>query len=243
MEAACQPARKPGRLTPAGREAATLTRRPLPFLFVMCPECFSDVIFCGYRACYCSSSFPLPLPPLLSVPLLLMAFPGVPAGRAVVNGASEAVSARRASIPDAKPRLAATVPVAQPLSPWPALPASRQRPPGCKGQRRFANRASRRCGGSLLIACRVPHTRMSPCRRELIQPQPAALTVGVNEQPTNFYPEPGKILRSETGVSGRGSDACGEGSQTGEVHTTGIQQQVPAKRQNRGSRNSTGDVL
>ncbi|HBE9137027.1 TPA: hypothetical protein KNG93_004201 [Escherichia coli] len=34
-----------------------------------------------------------------------------------------------------------------------------------KGQRRFANRASRRCGGSLLIACRVPHTRMSPCRR------------------------------------------------------------------------------
>ncbi|HHH6883087.1 TPA: hypothetical protein ACP2EB_004379 [Escherichia coli] len=37
--------------------------------------------------------FPLPLP-LLSVPLLFMAFPGVPlAGRAVVNGASEAVSA------------------------------------------------------------------------------------------------------------------------------------------------------
>ncbi|HFE3637535.1 TPA: hypothetical protein ACF3JW_004091 [Escherichia coli] len=35
--------------------------------------------------------FPLPL---LSVPLLFMAFPGVPlAGRAVVNGASGAVSA------------------------------------------------------------------------------------------------------------------------------------------------------
>ena len=49
--------------------------------------------------------------------------------------------------------------------------------PGCKAQRRFANRASRRCSGSLLIACRVPHTRMSPCRRGLIQPQPAALTV------------------------------------------------------------------
>ena len=32
--------------------------------------------------------------PLLSVPLLFMAFPGVPlVGRAVVNGASEAVSA------------------------------------------------------------------------------------------------------------------------------------------------------
>ncbi|WP_250393256.1 hypothetical protein [Escherichia coli] len=27
------------------------------------------------------------------------------------------------------------------------------------------------------FGCRVPHTRMSPCRRGLIQPQPAALTV------------------------------------------------------------------
>ncbi|ANE68015.1 TPA: hypothetical protein H7W32_004926 [Escherichia coli] len=35
-----------------------LTRRPLPFLFVMCPECFFLMLFfCGYRACYCSSSF------------------------------------------------------------------------------------------------------------------------------------------------------------------------------------------
>nr|WP_249545021.1 hypothetical protein [Escherichia coli] len=37
---------------------------------------------------------PLPLSVPLSVPLLFIAFPGVPlAGRAVVNGASEAVSA------------------------------------------------------------------------------------------------------------------------------------------------------
>ncbi|OSK10974.1 hypothetical protein EAOG_00083 [Escherichia coli R527] len=72
----------------------------------------------------------------------------------------------RASIPDAKPWLAATVPVAPPLSRR-GLRSRHpgKRPPGCKGQRRFANRASRRCGGSLLIACRVPHTRMSPCRR------------------------------------------------------------------------------
>ena len=35
-----------------------LTRRPLPFLFVMCPECFFLMLFFyGYRACYCSSSF------------------------------------------------------------------------------------------------------------------------------------------------------------------------------------------
>ncbi|EGD9171027.1 hypothetical protein DN671_26440 [Escherichia coli] len=38
-------------------------------------------------------------------------------------------------------------------------------------------RALRRCSGPLLIACRVPHTRMSPCRRGHRQPQPAALTV------------------------------------------------------------------
>nr|AZZ88415.1 single-stranded DNA-binding protein [Citrobacter freundii] len=36
---------------------------------------------------------------------------------------------------------------------------------------------------------------------------------------------------------------CGEGSQTGEVKQPGKLQQVPAKRQNRGSRNSTGDVI
>ena len=76
------------------------------------------------------------------------------------------------------PGLAATVPVAPPLSrrdlrSW----HPGKKTPGCKAQRRFANRASRRCCGSLLIACRVPHTRMSPCRRGHRQPQPAALTV------------------------------------------------------------------
>ncbi|MGT8895530.1 hypothetical protein ACVV4J_27765 [Escherichia coli] len=42
MKAACQPARNPGRLTPAGRKQATLARRPLPFPSVMCltQECF-----------------------------------------------------------------------------------------------------------------------------------------------------------------------------------------------------------
>ncbi|HCP5599397.1 hypothetical protein HEK42_024475 [Escherichia coli] len=37
------------------------------------------------------------------------------------------------------------------VAPWPALPASRQKAPECKEQRRFANRASRRCGGSLPV--------------------------------------------------------------------------------------------
>ncbi|WDB54719.1 hypothetical protein PS037_23715 (plasmid) [Escherichia albertii] len=60
---------------------------------------------------------------LITVVLLLfMAFPGVPlAGRAVVNGASEAVSALTPN-----PGLAATVPVA----PWPALQASQQKAAG-----------------------------------------------------------------------------------------------------------------
>ncbi|PXP74358.1 hypothetical protein AIW89_22020 [Salmonella enterica] len=31
--------------------------------------------------------------------------------------------------------------------------------------------------GPCSLPCRVPHTRLSPCRRGLIQPQPAALTV------------------------------------------------------------------
>ncbi len=59
VEAACQPARNPlaGWRLPEGKRA-TLTRRPLPFPFVMCPECFFLMLFfCGYRACYCSSSF------------------------------------------------------------------------------------------------------------------------------------------------------------------------------------------
>ncbi|MCN7072269.1 hypothetical protein MLP20_24050, partial [Escherichia coli] len=54
VEAACQPARKPlaGWRLPEGKRA-TLARRPLPFPFVMCPECFFLMLcFCGY----CSSS-------------------------------------------------------------------------------------------------------------------------------------------------------------------------------------------
>ncbi|EFO3457610.1 hypothetical protein DPL54_24755, partial [Escherichia coli] len=50
------------------------------------------------------------------------------------------------------PGLAATVPVAPPLSRR-GLRSRHpgKRPPGCKGQRRFANRASRRCGGCLPV--------------------------------------------------------------------------------------------
>ncbi|EJZ2081059.1 hypothetical protein OB828_004343, partial [Shigella sonnei] len=75
------------------------------------------------------------------------------------------------------PGLAATVPVAPPLSRR-GLRSRHpgKRPPGCKGQRRFAHALSVVAAGP--CSCLpVPHTRMSPCRRGLIQPQPAALTV------------------------------------------------------------------
>ncbi|EHU8664159.1 hypothetical protein PF285_003714 [Salmonella enterica] len=77
--------------------------------------------------------------------------------------------------------------------PWRAVSCAFRTPavrlPGCKAQRRFANRASRRCGGSLLISASGAVTRFSPCRRGLIQPQPAALAVqGEMNSPQNFLP-------------------------------------------------------
>ncbi|EGJ0623102.1 hypothetical protein J4198_005145 [Salmonella enterica] len=63
-----------------------------------------------------------------------------------------------------------------------------QMTPGCKAQRRFANRASRRCGGFLLISTSGAVTRLSPCRRGLIQPQPATPVQGEVNSPQNFLP-------------------------------------------------------
>ena len=70
--------------------------------------------------------------PVCFVVLLAVSFPGVPlAGRAVVNGASEAVSALAGFHPcretlacSARSGRAASV------APWPALPASRQKAAG-----------------------------------------------------------------------------------------------------------------
>nr|UPG20949.1 single-stranded DNA-binding protein [Klebsiella pneumoniae] len=62
--------------------------------------------------------------------------------------------------------------------------------------------------------------------------------------PQNFLPKnPVKILRSaQTGASGRGSDAlAAKVLKQVMVNTGGNKRQVPAKRQNRGSRNSTDD--
>ncbi|HHG9381264.1 TPA: hypothetical protein ACPYZD_004974 [Escherichia coli] len=52
-----------------------------------------------------------------------------------------------------------------------------KRPPGCEGQRRFAHALFVVAAGACPLLCPVPYTCLSPCRRGLIQPQPAALTV------------------------------------------------------------------
>ena len=76
------------------------------------------------------------------------------------------------------PWLAATVPVAPPLSRR-GLRSRHpgKKTPGCKGQRRFAHALFVVAAGSCPLLCPVPCTCLSPCRRGLIQPQPAALTV------------------------------------------------------------------
>ncbi|ENB6364117.1 hypothetical protein ABHK13_002537 [Escherichia coli] len=72
------------------------------------------------------------------------------------------------------PGLAATVPVAPPLSrrdlrSW----HPGKRPPGCEGQRRFAHALSVVAAGACPLLCPVQYTCLSPCRRGLIQPQPS----------------------------------------------------------------------
>ncbi|UGD22919.1 hypothetical protein LQQ64_25395 (plasmid) [Escherichia coli] len=166
MEAACQPARKPlaGWRLPEGKRA-TLARRPLPFPFVMCPECFFLMLcFCGY----CSSSSSS----FRSSPVY--AFSGRPPGGAGCRDDSDrqllahlpvsaepagAVSGCRYGPMRENHRLAATVPVAPPLSRR-GLRSRHpgKRPPGCKAQRRFAHALSVVAAGpcSLPAGCHTP---------------------------------------------------------------------------------------
>ncbi len=152
MEAACQPARKPlaGWRLPEGKRA-TLARRPLPFPFVMCPECFFLMLcFCGY--CSSSSSF-------RSSPVY--GFPGRPPGGAGCRERSQRSCLRPGGLPSLTqtPRLAATGTVAPPLSRR-GLRSRHpgKRPPGCKGQRRFAHALSAVAAGpcSLPAGCHTP---------------------------------------------------------------------------------------
>ncbi len=187
VEAACQPREpRPGRLTPAGREAGHADASPvtLPVSDV------SGMFFLMLFSVVTVFVIVLLLFLFLFFPFLscLWLFRASPAGRAVVNGASGAVSARRASIPDAKPWLAATVPVAPPLS----RRGLRSRHPGKRRRNVRSNAVSQTAlhvvaAGpcSLPASATHPYESLSPGLR---QPQPAALTVGVNEQPTKFLP-------------------------------------------------------
>ena len=153
MEAACQPARKPlaGWRLPEGMRA-TLARRPLPFPFVMCPEYFFLMLcFCGY----CSSSSSS----FRSSPVY--GFPGRPPGGAGCRERSQRSCLRPGGLPSLtqNSRLAATVPVAPPLSrrglrSW----HPGKKTPGCKAQRRFAHALSVVAAGpcSLPAGCHTP---------------------------------------------------------------------------------------
>ena len=147
---------------PEGKRA-TLARRPLPFL-MLC--------FCGYCAyyCYCCSSSCS----FLSSPVY--GFPGRPPGGAGCRERSQRSCLRPDGLPSLtqNPGFAATGTVAPPLSrrglrSW----HPGKRPPGCKGQRRFAHALFVVAAGPCPLLCPVPFTCLSPCRRGLIQPQPS----------------------------------------------------------------------
>ncbi len=141
----------------------------------------------------------------------------------------------------------ATVPVAPPLSrrglrSW----HPGKRPPGCTGQRRFANRASRRCGGSLPVVLSGAIHLFKPLSPGANTAQPSPPVQGEMQSSQNFLPRSRQktfAVCPRIEVSVRGSDApCGEGSQKGDGEYRREQKAVPAKRQNaNGSRNSKDD--
>ena len=153
VEAACQPARKPlaGRRLPEGKRA-TLTRRPLPFPFVMCPECFFLMLFfCGY-CCSSSCSFRFSS---------VCGFPGRPPGGAGCRERIQRSCLRPGGLPSLtqNPGFAATGTVAPPLSRRDLRSRHPgKRLPGCNGQRRFAHALSVVAVGpcSLSAGCHTP---------------------------------------------------------------------------------------
>ena len=173
VEAACQPARKPlaGWRLPEGKRA-TLARRPLPFPFVMCPECFFLMLcFCGYCSSSSSSSF-------RSSPAY--GFSGRPPGGAGCRERSQRSCLRPGGLPSLTRNPGLQRPfrsrrLCRAVACAPGIPA--------KGRRDVRGNAVSQtalhvvAAGPCPLLCPVPFTCLSPCRRGLIQPQPAALTV------------------------------------------------------------------
>lgn len=150
MEAACQPARKPlaGWRLPEGKRA-TLTRRPLPFPFVMCPaqECFFLMLWhcswwwwCCFFICCSDSDFCCVA--LSAGCTFGSRLPGGIRSSGPTPTGSCWRTRRSPPNPLARFRAAATVRCmktpacsdrsgrAASVAPWPALPASRQQDAG-----------------------------------------------------------------------------------------------------------------
>ncbi|ENC47344.1 hypothetical protein ECP029991710_4969 [Escherichia coli P0299917.10] len=122
------------------------------------------------------SLFPLVLT-LITAALIIVCFVvSRPPGGAGCRERSQRSCLRPGGLPSLTrtPWLAATVPVAPPLSrrdlrSW----HPGKRPPGCEGQRRFAHALFVVAAGPCPLLCPVPYTRLSPCRRGQRQPQPS----------------------------------------------------------------------
>ncbi len=135
------------------------------------------------------------------------------------------------------PRLQRPFRSRRPVAPWPALWHPGKRPPGW-GATPFANRASRRCGGSLPVVLSGAIHLFKPLSPGARQPQPSPPVQGEMHIPQNFLPRSRqKLLRSAwTVVSVRG-DAHAAKVLKGDGEYRGTKA-GPRKRQNRGSRNS-----
>ncbi len=99
--------------------------------------------------------------------------------------------------------------------------------------------------GPCPLLCPLPFTCLSPCRRGHRQPQPSPPVQGEMHIPPNFLPRSRqKLLRSAPGQSFPAVAVMPLAAKVLKqvmVNTGGNKEQVPAKRQNRGSRNSTDD--
>ena len=178
MEAACQPARPPGRLTPAGREAGHADASPvtLPVSDVS-GMFFLMLFFCGYRVCYCSSSFSSSSS-FRSSPVY--GFSGRPPGGAGCRERSQRSCLRPGGLPSLTRNHGLQRPfrsrrLCRAVACAPGIPAKRRRDVRRNAVSQTALHVV--AAGPCPLLCPVPFTCLSPCRRGLIQPQPAALTV------------------------------------------------------------------
>ena len=143
-----------------------LTRRPLPFLFVMCPECFFLMLFFyGYRACYCSSSFSSSSS-FRSSPVY--GFSGRPPGGAGCRERSQRSCLRPGGLPSLTRNPGLQRPfrsrrLCRAVACAPGIPAIGRR--DVRGNAVSQTALHVVAAGSCPLLCPVPFTCLSPCRR------------------------------------------------------------------------------